>query len=343
MNQSTVQSSETGLQQSNNNPILPSATSGGNLINNNQLQPVAPQPASIQQQIMGVPQQVQYNSQPKQQAQQTQQQQPQQTSQQQSGYYQQTMQQTQQPLQQPQMQQLPQQQQINQVQHRQYVPQGLNGGWQSDSYKSDRSIMIKKIVDLLKARKPNAPQDWLNKLPQMAQRLEESLFRSAPNFESYNDQNTLKQRLQQLAMKMKNPRQQQQQIQARQMSSQPKQQQIQHSNQQQIVNQQSMVMQNQQQQIQQQQQSQAQQQRHVVNMSDINPIMGVKSQHQSTSAPAPSGTNLPQVAHANYTQQGAVVNGGNGMSTATNQQYSQSSSSQQSDPNRSRSDRKSVV
>ena len=171
----------------------------------------------------------------------------------------------------------------------------------------------------------------------MAQRLEESLFRSAPNFESYNDQNTLKQRLQQLAMKMKNPRQQQQQIQARQMSSQPKQQQIQHSNQQQIVNQQSMVMQNQQQQIQQQQQSQAQQQRHVVNMSDINPIMGVKSQHQSTSAPAPSGTNLPQVAHANYTQQGAVVNGGNGMSTATNQQYSQSSSSQQSDPNRSRS------
>jgi len=60
--------------------------------------------------------------------------------------------------------------------------------------------MIAKIVHLLRQRKPNAPQEWLNKLPQMAKRLEELLYRSAPSFDSYNDVNTLKQRLQQLAM-----------------------------------------------------------------------------------------------------------------------------------------------
>ena len=55
-------------------------------------------------------------------------------------------------------------------------------------------------VHLLRQRKPNAPQEWLNKLPQMAKRLEESLYRSAASFDAYNDISTLKQRLQQLAM-----------------------------------------------------------------------------------------------------------------------------------------------
>jgi len=54
-------------------------------------------------------------------------------------------------------------------------------------------------VHLLRQRKTNASQDWLRKLPQMAKRLEESLFRSATSFEEYNDASTLKQRLQQLA------------------------------------------------------------------------------------------------------------------------------------------------
>ena len=35
---------------------------------------------------------------------------------------------------------------------------------------------------LLQARKPNAPAEWMQKLPQMARRLEESLFRSAHSF-----------------------------------------------------------------------------------------------------------------------------------------------------------------
>jgi hypothetical protein len=61
-------------------------------------------------------------------------------------------------------------------------------------------------VQLLKARKPNAPQDWLNKLPQMAKRLEDTLYRTAPTFAAYNDASTLTQRLQQLAMRMKHPK-----------------------------------------------------------------------------------------------------------------------------------------
>ena len=46
--------------------------------------------------------------------------------------------------------------------------------------------MIAKIVALLQQRKPNAPPEWLKKLPQMAKRLEESLYRNAGDFESYN-------------------------------------------------------------------------------------------------------------------------------------------------------------
>ena len=60
--------------------------------------------------------------------------------------------------------------------------------------------MIAKIVKLLQQRKPNAPSEWLKKLPQMAKRLEESLYRSAKLFTEYNDASTLKQRLQQLAV-----------------------------------------------------------------------------------------------------------------------------------------------
>jgi E1A/CREB-binding protein len=81
---------------------------------------------------------------------------------------------------------------------------------------SDLHIDVTPIsfsVQLLRQRKPNAPQEWLEKLPAMAKRLEESLYRSAPSFDAYNDINTLKQRLQQLAMTIgtKTRRMQQQQ------------------------------------------------------------------------------------------------------------------------------------
>ena len=94
------------------------------------------------------------------------------------------------------------------------VHQGLNGGWQSDKDYQERRKMIAKIVHLLQQRKPNAPQEWLKKLPQMAKRLEESLYRSAKSFQEYNDASTLKNRLQQLAVNigMKTKKMQQQQM-----------------------------------------------------------------------------------------------------------------------------------
>mmetsp|Transcript_1361 Transcript_1361/g.2314 ORF Transcript_1361/g.2314 Transcript_1361/m.2314 type:complete len:1768 (+) Transcript_1361:193-5496(+) len=114
----------------------------------------------------------------------------------------------------------------------------LVGGWQSDKDIADRRKMIAKIVHLLRQRKPNAPQEWLEKLPAMAKRLEESLYRSAASFEAYNDINTLKQRLQQLAMTIGTKTRRMQQAQAAQ------QQQVQ----QQQIQQQQQVQQQQQQQ-----------------------------------------------------------------------------------------------
>ena len=62
--------------------------------------------------------------------------------------------------------------------------------------------MITKIISLLQQRKPNAPKEWINKLPDMARRLEDSLYRMAPSRDEYNNFQTLKHRLQQLAMSM---------------------------------------------------------------------------------------------------------------------------------------------
>ena len=67
--------------------------------------------------------------------------------------------------------------------------------------------MITSIAQLLIARKPNPPAEWLQKLPQMARRFEESLFRAAASFEEYSDTSTMATRLRALA----NSAQQQQQ------------------------------------------------------------------------------------------------------------------------------------
>lgn len=57
-------------------------------------------------------------------------------------------------------------------------------------------------VKLLKQKDKSASPEWLTKLPQMVKQLEVSLYRSAPSFEAYSDTNTLKHRLQQLAMEI---------------------------------------------------------------------------------------------------------------------------------------------
>jgi len=78
---------------------------------------------------------------------------------------------------------------------------GLNGNWQTDRDTPHRREMIQHIVKMLKKDKTGSPE-WLNKLPQMAKQLEVSLYRNARSFEAYVDMNTLKQRLQQIAVQV---------------------------------------------------------------------------------------------------------------------------------------------
>ena len=65
-----------------------------------------------------------------------------------------------------------------------------------------RRIMIGKIVSLLKEKKPVADESCKKKLPDMARRLEDSLYRGAPDKATYSDGATLKTRLQKVAMMM---------------------------------------------------------------------------------------------------------------------------------------------
>ena len=73
-----------------------------------------------------------------------------------------------------------------------------------------RRVMIQKIVELLKKKKPGADENWKKKLPDMARRLEDSLYRSASSRQHYADEKTLKARLQEVAIKMTKRKQMQQ-------------------------------------------------------------------------------------------------------------------------------------
>ena len=71
--------------------------------------------------------------------------------------------------------------------------------------------MITRIAQLLIAKKPKPPAEWLRKLPDMAQRLELRILQAAASLEEYRDWLTLKRRLQALAIVMGMGPQQQQQ------------------------------------------------------------------------------------------------------------------------------------
>ncbi|GAX16081.1 E1A/CREB-binding protein [Fistulifera solaris] len=207
---------------------------------------------------------------------------------------------------QPNTQQQPQQQQI-------FPHQGLNGGWQSDKDYEDRRKMIAKIVHLLQQRKPNAPQEWLKKLPQMAKRLEESLYRSAKSFNEYNDANTLKHRLQQLAvnigMKTKKLQQQQALMQQQKMQQQAQQPGINQFSRStmagQMPQEQPLVKPQTQQPLQMPAQQVSNGQQRIVNMAEINPMMG--SQTSAPSQPqAPVAAPAPPLQQIQYGQPGAA-------------------------------------
>merc|ERR1711884_611708 len=74
--------------------------------------------------------------------------------------------------------------------------------WQRPTDMDERQKMINEIVSLIQNRKPNAPQEWLKKVPSMARRLEEPLYRCAQSFKAYADSRTLKERLRQLAQQI---------------------------------------------------------------------------------------------------------------------------------------------
>ncbi|CAM9762460.1 unnamed protein product, partial [Phaeothamnion confervicola] len=74
--------------------------------------------------------------------------------------------------------------------------------WQTNGYMEDRRSIIHQIIQLLQERRPQAQPEWLQKLPMMAKRLEESLFLQAPSHADYMDESTLTTRLQLLAISM---------------------------------------------------------------------------------------------------------------------------------------------
>lgn len=88
--------------------------------------------------------------------------------------------------------------------------------WHNPSHEPAREAMMRQIIVMLQSRKPDANNDWKQKLPQMARRLESSLYSDAENFDQYNDTSTLKVRLQKLAVQMgaRNKQQQQQPVSA---------------------------------------------------------------------------------------------------------------------------------
>jgi hypothetical protein len=90
----------------------------------------------------------------------------------------------------------------------------LVGGWQNNRDIPARKKILAKIVVYLQQRKPQARPEWLKKVPQMARRLEDSLYRNASSFAEYEDMGTLRSRLQTLALRLGNKAQQAKTLQA---------------------------------------------------------------------------------------------------------------------------------
>ena len=71
--------------------------------------------------------------------------------------------------------------------------------WQNPERDScDRLMIIQKIIHMIRSRKPDPKAGWLQRLPFMAQRFEDKLYRSASSLDEYKDETTLLKRLQKL-------------------------------------------------------------------------------------------------------------------------------------------------
>ncbi|CAM9226043.1 unnamed protein product [Chrysoparadoxa australica] len=98
------------------------------------------------------------------------------------------------------------------------------GTWQNDGDTLVRQKTAASIIQILRKRQPSNSEDWVQKLPVLAQRLEEALYQKSATREEYLNEATLKDRLQGLALSMgakaqsrKMEQQQQQQQQEQQM------------------------------------------------------------------------------------------------------------------------------
>lgn len=67
--------------------------------------------------------------------------------------------------------------------------------WHTFDHSRTRDTMMQCISHLIQQRRPNASYDWLEKLPEVAKRVEERLYCQARSFEEYNDPHTLIDRL----------------------------------------------------------------------------------------------------------------------------------------------------
>jgi hypothetical protein len=81
--------------------------------------------------------------------------------------------------------------------NRTYVPQQWH---RPEDDTTTRDTVVQQIIGLLQARRPTATSDWSYKLPHVAKRLENELYHAAETLEEYTDTQTLKNRLQQLAV-----------------------------------------------------------------------------------------------------------------------------------------------
>ena len=72
----------------------------------------------------------------------------------------------------------------------------------SEAMLAQRSSISDSIAKLLQMKRPDATPDWVQKLPQMAKRLEDALYHNSSSVTEYADLSTLKLRLQQLAVSM---------------------------------------------------------------------------------------------------------------------------------------------
>jgi hypothetical protein len=80
--------------------------------------------------------------------------------------------------------------------------------WHGQEHADIRNSVAEEIIKLLKMRRPNAPEDWLEKLPHMVRPLEEALYHTANDLSEYVDNASMKHRLQQLALSMGGNKQQ---------------------------------------------------------------------------------------------------------------------------------------